>query len=339
MKIDFFLSNLHMCTCVCAHLWETIYLHYFTPYTRLKCPNIFAQMCFHYQIIVSLYLLACHVTLRYIDQDICLDQNIQQTRRPESIMIPKKFSRGQKSLQWRHNEHDGVSNHRPHDCNLIVYVIMFTDGASMVAGSAICNLWVVSIWSCHLTNIGIPIIKMRRSHDRLISIMRFPYREKRSLHWDRPCVRRQMMAPNRLSNLEHKLYMIWWDVVTLSENGIPLTLWWAPHKQSNVSISINSTMSYIDDAIWLRTWTFPSRAKLFCQLPPELEVLEGYGLSPWHPLMGPLSRSPMFKSLVPERCGSKFKSIISLWTCPQVNSTDHYWSGTTKSPQKFCCNC
>ena len=28
------------------------------------------------------------------------------------------------SLQWRHNEHDGVSNHQPHDCLLYIQAQM-----------------------------------------------------------------------------------------------------------------------------------------------------------------------------------------------------------------------
>ena len=83
--------------------------------------------------------------------------------------------------------------------------------------------------------------------------------------------------------------------------------------------------------IWflLRTWRAHQEQKCFCQLPPEFEVLDGYDMSPQHALMGPLSRSPMFKSLVPERCGSKFKSIFApalpellwlptVWRCPYI---------------------
>ena len=36
------------------------------------------------------------------------------------------------------------------------------------------GLRAVSIWSCRLTGIGIPIIKIRQSHDRLIRIMEIP---------------------------------------------------------------------------------------------------------------------------------------------------------------------
>ena len=55
-----------------------------------------------------------------------------------------------------------------------------------IALSVICNtmtlydvtvmnvLVAVSISRCHLTSIGIPIIKIRRSHDRLIFIMEIP---------------------------------------------------------------------------------------------------------------------------------------------------------------------
>ena len=44
----------------------------------------------------------------------------------------------------------------------------------------------VSIWRCHLTSIGIPMIKIRRSHDRLIFIIGFPYLKRWSLYrdWD-----------------------------------------------------------------------------------------------------------------------------------------------------------
>ena len=42
----------------------------------------------------------------------------------------------------------------------------------------------VSIYGCHLTGIGIPIIKIRRSHDNLIFTEKL-YREIQSLYWNR----------------------------------------------------------------------------------------------------------------------------------------------------------
>ena len=41
----------------------------------------------------------------------------------------------------------------------------------------------VSIWRCRLTSIGVPIIKIRLSHDRLILILEIPYRERQYLYW------------------------------------------------------------------------------------------------------------------------------------------------------------
>ena len=42
---------------------------------------------------------------------------------------PEMGRRGQwqVSLQWRHHERDSVSNHQPHDCLLIVYMIVYSD--------------------------------------------------------------------------------------------------------------------------------------------------------------------------------------------------------------------
>ena len=33
-----------------------------------------------------------------------------------NMVIPHDFGFYNATLQWRHNEHDGVSNHQPHDC-------------------------------------------------------------------------------------------------------------------------------------------------------------------------------------------------------------------------------
>ena len=42
----------------------------------------------------------------------------QRGPRTASNVLPCSWSRTDNSLQWRHNEHDGVSNHQPHDCLL-----------------------------------------------------------------------------------------------------------------------------------------------------------------------------------------------------------------------------
>ena len=47
-------------------------------------------------------------------------------------------------------------------------------------------LGLLSIWKYRLTSKGIPIIKIRRSHDSLIFITEIPYLERSSLYWDGP---------------------------------------------------------------------------------------------------------------------------------------------------------
>ena len=42
----------------------------------------------------------------------------------------------------------------------------------------------VSIWRCRITNIRIPIIEIRQSHDCLIFIRGISYRKRRYLYWD-----------------------------------------------------------------------------------------------------------------------------------------------------------
>ena len=46
------------------------------------------------------------------------------------------------------------------------------------------DLWVVLIYKYRLTNIGIPMLKIRRSHDRLIINIEFHTWEILSLYWD-----------------------------------------------------------------------------------------------------------------------------------------------------------
>ena len=54
----------------------------------------------------------------------------------------------------------------------------------------------VSIWRCRLTNIGIPIILIRRSHC-LIFIKEIPCRERPTLYWDGP------WWPNKIQHSEY----------------------------------------------------------------------------------------------------------------------------------------
>ena len=42
----------------------------------------------------------------------------------------------------------------------------------------------VSLQRCHLTGLGIAIVRIKRLHNRLIFIMKIPYLQRRSLHWN-----------------------------------------------------------------------------------------------------------------------------------------------------------
>ena len=73
------------------------------------------------------------------------------------------------TLQWRHNEHDGISNHQPRDCLLNhlfrrksqktskLHVTGFCAGNSLVMGEfptqMASNAENISIWWCHHVNI------------------------------------------------------------------------------------------------------------------------------------------------------------------------------------------
>ena len=46
----------------------------------------------------------------------------------------------------------------------------------------------VSCYRCRLNSIGIPMLKITRSRDRLIFNMGIPYMERQSLYWDRALV-------------------------------------------------------------------------------------------------------------------------------------------------------
>ena len=89
--------------------------------------------------------------------------------------------------------------------------------------------WTVSILRCRLTNIGIPIIKIRRSHDRLIFIMRSRWLERRSLYCDgtQPSIMVQSM-----------LLMVWTDVTSLR-------LTWPYHLSQRVRSTFSRSSSCI----------------------------------------------------------------------------------------------
>ena len=61
-------------------------------------------------------------------------------------------------------------------------------GYNELSGIPVGSLGDVSIWRCHLSNIGSFIIKRRRSHDHVIFIMEIPILERSSLYWDRALV-------------------------------------------------------------------------------------------------------------------------------------------------------
>ena len=63
-------------------------------------------------------------------------------------------------------------------------------------------LGAVSTYRYRLTSIGIPIIKIRRSHDRLIFIMGILYKERRSLYWNRVLANTKSLVPQQQG--EHK---------------------------------------------------------------------------------------------------------------------------------------
>ena len=57
-------------------------------------------------------------------------------------------------------------------------IFLVQDGRISVANA----LGAVSVWRCRLTSIGIPMLKIRRSHDRLIFNMGIPIPEKDGLN-------------------------------------------------------------------------------------------------------------------------------------------------------------
>ena len=70
----------------------------------------------------------------------------------------------------------------------------------------------ISIQRYCLTSIGIPIIKIRRPHDRLIFMMEIPYLERPSLYWNRtlyiPCNRHTCLFCFELLWLYHQFVMV-----------------------------------------------------------------------------------------------------------------------------------
>ena len=51
------------------------------------------------------------IASHYLSQDIC-----HHIAAPKSLSSPTIRAYNRNSLQWRHNEHDNVSNHQPRDC-------------------------------------------------------------------------------------------------------------------------------------------------------------------------------------------------------------------------------
>ena len=101
------------------------------------------------------------------------------------------------TLRWRHNDHAGVSNHQPPGCLLNRLFRRKSKKTSKLRVTGLCAgnspgtgefsaqmasyAENVSIWWRHHVSIGIPIIILRRSSDRLRFIMGIPLPVRRRL--------------------------------------------------------------------------------------------------------------------------------------------------------------
>ena len=62
----------------------------------------------------------CHLaTSRYLNQCNCWSRSmLSYSATGYNELMTSALQRQEKSLQWHHNECDGISNHQPHDCLL-----------------------------------------------------------------------------------------------------------------------------------------------------------------------------------------------------------------------------
>ena len=77
----------------------------------LRVPVLSAYLCLKPN---SLYDVFIQFAL-----DLSISRGIfSKKRKSEKKRRPKPVRKGELSLEWRHNERGGVSNHQPHDCLL-----------------------------------------------------------------------------------------------------------------------------------------------------------------------------------------------------------------------------
>ena len=69
--------------------------------------------------VLGRYLLSCHTVIKYYRSADILRRPIE-SRRGKILSSRGEIANRHEytSLQWRHNEHNGVSNHQPDDCLL-----------------------------------------------------------------------------------------------------------------------------------------------------------------------------------------------------------------------------
>ena len=96
----------------CTGPWHHVQCCYITVrYAMVVFWSVFVNKVGKYGIVLTASLIL-------LDSGIKLDSSIWMHPNPMSSLCDISWSHLQDSLHWRHNKHDGVSNHQHHDCLL-----------------------------------------------------------------------------------------------------------------------------------------------------------------------------------------------------------------------------
>ena len=96
-----------------------IYFSFFKLTTNRFFPSTSVQLWLHmtYETLRLTVLVSAHsYNILYINELKQVSWSINPVKQLTPVFIPLYATHF--TLQWRHNEHDGVSNHKPHDCLL-----------------------------------------------------------------------------------------------------------------------------------------------------------------------------------------------------------------------------
>ena len=102
--------------------------------------------------LVQVMVWCCQAARYYLNQCWPSSKTPYGTTRPQWVKRSNSIGYWHRSLQWCHNERDGVSNHQPHDCLLNRY--SGADHRKHQSSASLAFVWGIHRWSVNYPHKG-----------------------------------------------------------------------------------------------------------------------------------------------------------------------------------------